>query len=38
VDQVDMRKVLQTVEEQTGMPIDVTGGPGATTLSSGKDY
>ena len=38
VDQVDMRKVLQTVEEQTGMPVDVTGGPGATTLSSGKDY
>jgi L,D-transpeptidase ErfK/SrfK len=25
-DQVDMRKVLQTVEEQTGMPMDVTRG------------
>jgi len=27
-DQVDMRKVLQTVEEQTGMPIDITRGAG----------
>lgn len=27
-DQVEMRKVLQTVEEQTGMPIDVTRGAG----------
>ena len=27
-DQVDMRKVLQTVEEQTGMPMDITGGRG----------
>ena len=25
-DQVDMRKVLQTVEEQTGMPMDITRG------------
>ncbi len=35
-DQVDMRKVLQTVEEQTGMPMDVTRGAessGAQTVS-----
>jgi len=36
VDQVDMRKVLQTVEEQTGMPIDVTRGTeGVGSLSQG---
>jgi L,D-transpeptidase ErfK/SrfK len=30
MDQVNMRKVLQTVEEQTGMPVDITGaGAGA---------
>ena len=35
-DQVDMRKVLQTVEEQTGMPMDVTRGAessGGLTMS-----
>lgn len=35
-DQVDMRKVLQTVEEQTGMPMDITrgaGGGGGLSLS-----
>ena len=36
VDQVDMRKVLQTVEEQTGMPMDVTrGAEGVQSLSRG---
>ncbi|MDD2901757.1 MAG: L,D-transpeptidase family protein [Syntrophales bacterium] len=28
-DQVNMTKVLQTVEEQTGMPVDITGSGGA---------
>ncbi|MCL4501658.1 MAG: L,D-transpeptidase family protein [Deltaproteobacteria bacterium] len=34
-DQVDTRKVLQTVEEQTGMPMDITGGAdgGGMTMS-----
>ncbi len=35
-DQVDMRKVLRTVEEETGMPIDITktgAGPGGLTVS-----
>jgi L,D-transpeptidase ErfK/SrfK len=27
-DQVNMTKVLQTVEEQTGMPVDITGAGG----------
>jgi L,D-transpeptidase ErfK/SrfK len=36
VNQVDMQKVLQTVEEQTGMPIDVTrGAEGVRSLSQG---
>jgi L,D-transpeptidase ErfK/SrfK len=36
-DRVDTQKVMQTVEEQTGMPVDVTktaGSPGGTTTSS----
>jgi hypothetical protein len=38
-DQVDMRKVLQTVEEQTGMPVDITrGSEGAGSLMSQSVY
>jgi L,D-transpeptidase ErfK/SrfK len=38
-DQVDMRKVLQTVEEQTGMPVDITkGAEGAGSLISQSGY
>jgi L,D-transpeptidase ErfK/SrfK len=38
-DQVDMRKVLQTVEEQTGMPMDVTrGAAGGGGLSVSQNY
>jgi L,D-transpeptidase ErfK/SrfK len=38
MDQVDMRRVLQTVEEQNGMPVDITkgaegGGAGGLTVS-----
>ena len=34
-EQVDTQKVMQTVEEQTGMPVDITrGAAGATTTSS----
>ncbi len=36
-DQVDTQKVMQVVEEQTGMPVDITkaaGGAGGTTTSS----
>ena len=31
-DKVDMRKVMQTVEEQTGMPVDVARGAGGADL------
>jgi len=38
-DLVDMRKVLQTVEEQTGMPVDITqGAEGAGSLISQSGY
>jgi hypothetical protein len=34
-DQVNMRKVMQAVEEQNGLPLDITrGGPGAGDLAS----
>jgi L,D-transpeptidase ErfK/SrfK len=38
-DQVDMRKVMQTVEEQDGMPVDVTrtAGPGPMALSPNQE-
>lgn len=32
-DQVDMRKVLQTVEEQNGMPVDISRGAGSVASS-----
>ena len=38
-DQVDMRKVMQTVEEQDGMPVDVTGGAQAAgSFTSSRTY
>jgi L,D-transpeptidase ErfK/SrfK len=38
-DQVDMRKVLQVVEEQTGMPMDITRGAGdGGGLSQSQNY
>ncbi|MGC2433111.1 MAG: hypothetical protein WA433_04945, partial [Desulfobaccales bacterium] len=37
--QVDMRKVLQTVEEQNGMPVDITrGAEGAGSQLSQSSY
>ncbi len=38
-DQVDMRKVMQTVEEQDGMPVDVTkGAAGTESFTSTRTY
>ncbi len=37
-DQVDMRKVLQVVEEQTGMPMDITRGAGSGEGGSLTSY